>query len=1209
MALQQIIPILSDEDPEEKTDDHSEASHYSNDSLFHSVVLESADIQKDVESGASDNLAASEEKDTETAEDSDDLWDSRLPSNNSSEILITGKQSRLDELTVPEKAQWPLGRILAFGATFEEYQTLKERCLPELAPSLGYAVPYMKEHEEDNWQNRLDDAGWNAAMTLCDSIAKLQAEHQQGLAIARHKSMRMTDEEISRIMELSLIETLKKYRAYTQAVNILLNKHLSAFDFLYPHGVFDTEIAKAFFGSFALKRIQYCCDLDKFHQMRSSLQAKPVALKATLKEEASNKRTTVLNDWEHLKRYIEQQFDTQPFLGNIELDEKEYGLLIGYLEEMYERYKTEIGDQQYADKALCVGLVQIANRCSGVAYWPEVARAIGMHHYTDKMRKFFGQCFLYTMKTFRKATYTSSEFVDSIKLHTFVSNYGISRFFDFLYAYYDLDLGRNIDLADVEELRNLIISGNYFSRKQYILQQTIDALRLVPEVGLQRLKTYLHWIDDAYWTLGWKPDSEDRFACAFCSWCEQNEDFNGKWTIGNAARKHGKKMFSQPTLEMDRRRGILYLLLPVQKLPFQCDNEARWRILGKSEQTVSCEIIESVTCCTTDEKKIQLPMDELLDEMRLVFFCGSIEKKYTIQADCVRIFSEQGHLISGDHLTEGRTYFFSLPDEPIETEAEGSEQKMGPWLVSIRDLRNGETVLFPDHSLAIVGNEATEGLCGVSPAMDASVQDQEGTTYAIYPRLPHILLKTSEEQFALTRVWINDKSCQASSLKCQRFTPSERTKDIGYLLTLPNQTEEFAKYRVKIDVPGDGHSRKWQFCYWKNFSCVFMNGENPLPYWDAPRGSVSFNEEVLLNEKGLEKDPFANEYGFEIAPELSVLRLDIQHSDDQLVLQVPVCFWSVPGEAWKNQTYGNVWYKELPNDIDFLTTENEVTLFVDGDGLENEKGMRYVKKQGEESIHCDLLPIRHWLTHDRIKHTVYLRVGQKNYEFASVYCKSYFAAGRLEGNYQTNTLSGSFDIVGQGEYVVSILRNGKEIVSQIPLVNCCFEVQTALDSGNYTAIVYEAFEDEFGFDTLYDEIGREDTEILNPFDLTGACLYLKQVDTFCEKEVNLWLPEKHYKIEIQGKDEDKSSAYFGTMTAYDKSMVDLAVQVLFPNTHILDHCAVLFDDDGELQPFLYDYARKKIVQEEAPNLRRMERYRRYSVLEPQDTFTVVYDVR
>lgn len=341
-------------------------------------------------------------------------------------------------------------------------------------------------------------------------------------------------------------------------------------------------------------------------------------------------------------------------------------------------------------------------------------------------------------------------------------------------------------------------------------------------------------------------------------------------------------MFSQPTLEMDRKQGILYLLLPVQKLPFQCDNQAGWRIIGKSEQTVSCEIIESVTCCTTDEKRIQLPMDDLLSEIRLVFFNGSIEKKYTIPSDCVRIFSEQGHLISGDHLTEGRTYFFSLPDEPIETEAEGTDQRMGTWLISVRDLRNGETVLFPDHSLAIVGNEAEEGLCGVSPAPDAAIQDHDGTSYAIYPRVPHILLKTSDEQFALTRIWVNDMICPVTNLKYQRFTPTERTNDTGYLLSLPEQNEEFAIFRVKIDVPGDGHSRKWQFCYWKNFSCVFMNGDNPLPYWDVPRGSITFNEEAQLSAKGLKKDPFSNEYGFEVHPDLSELHFDIQDSGCQL---------------------------------------------------------------------------------------------------------------------------------------------------------------------------------------------------------------------------------------------------------------------------------------------------------------------------------------
>jgi len=50
---------------------------------------------------------------------------------------------------------------------------------------------------------------------------------------------------------------------------------------------------------------------------------------------------------------------------------------------------------------------------------------------------------------------------------------------------------------------------------QMILQQTIDALKLIPEASLNRMKTYLGWIDSAFWEQGWQPDHDDRFSRAF----------------------------------------------------------------------------------------------------------------------------------------------------------------------------------------------------------------------------------------------------------------------------------------------------------------------------------------------------------------------------------------------------------------------------------------------------------------------------------------------------------------------------------------------------------------------------------------------------------------------------------------------------------------------------------------------------------------------
>ena len=90
--------------------------------------------------------------------------------------------------------------------------------------------------------------------------------------------------------------------------------------------------------------------MEKIHKMRSYTQSKPVAFRATLKEEASNKRTRVLDDWGHLKKYLEEQFDTQPLLGNIELNDEEYNLLMKHLAQYY-RQLLLLGVKQQSNKA------------------------------------------------------------------------------------------------------------------------------------------------------------------------------------------------------------------------------------------------------------------------------------------------------------------------------------------------------------------------------------------------------------------------------------------------------------------------------------------------------------------------------------------------------------------------------------------------------------------------------------------------------------------------------------------------------------------------------------------------------------------------------------------------------------------------------------------------------------------------------------------
>ena len=77
-------------------------------------------------------------------------------------------------------------------------------------------------------------------------------------------------------------------------------------------------------------------------------------------------------------------------------------MLVDYLSSTYTT-KTPSNTGMGVDKLVCVALVQIALRCTGVAYWPVVAEAMGITQ-TPEMSAVLGKSFLRTMKQFKKAT-------------------------------------------------------------------------------------------------------------------------------------------------------------------------------------------------------------------------------------------------------------------------------------------------------------------------------------------------------------------------------------------------------------------------------------------------------------------------------------------------------------------------------------------------------------------------------------------------------------------------------------------------------------------------------------------------------------------------------------------------------------------------------------------------------------------------------------
>jgi hypothetical protein len=548
----------------------------------------------------------------------------------------------------------------------------------------------------------------------------------------------------------------------------------------------------------------------------------------------------------------------------------------------------------------------------------------------------------------------------------------------------------------------------------------------------------------------------------------------------------------------------------------------------------------------------------------------------------------------------------------METESEGIQQRFGPWNLQVVELQEGETVIFPDDTLAVVGSDAAEGVCGGHPVPGAVVRDKDADkSYPVYGQFPSFLLKVTEDQFAKTRLQINDRYLSVSDIQYRRLTLHERTTDTGYLMTMPTPRTPFSLCHININVPGDAHVRDWTFCYWPDFSYSFDNGKNALPYWDTPRGAVSIHTPIPMHGDGVEKNPNGTgEYGFEINAEPKPLSLNFDWNGEtwRLELEVPALAWRQEDAPWLTTPLGEIWHKDFPEAIDVRSQSSEVWLYVDRDGLQNGQSVCFKRRSDEKYVHCDLLALRQWFTRDRIMHSVNIHVDGKDVEFASVYCRSYLVSSRLEAHYANSEFHGSFEIIGRGNYSVTLLHDQEEVLTQVPVVDGAFTAQATLKSGLYSAIVYEELEDEFGFDVTWDEIGRENVKLLNPGDLTGASMTVKHLDTLNEKPEELGLRNGCYHIKLTGRTEGDGIAYTGNLqdTAGIKTQ-NLPVFVEYPDIDAIDHCRIYFLEDDEWVPFLYDYSQKRIVTQENRKMPFMERYRRYVALVPEDTFTVVYE--
>ena len=192
--------------------------------------------------------------DAQTADEADDFAEEK-----EAEVPCSFDKTadRLRSLRSSCCANWPLRRLLAFGAVQEEITRLIDGDNDTFSVFDQYtdqgAIP---DAEKYAWLERLEDQAWESAFEMCGAWQELLQKHSAASSIEHFRTSGISESVILAKTKVSSAEAQQLCRGFREAVLQWLNAWHAQLGFLYDHCILQTGKAEFFFGklTFAIVR-------------------------------------------------------------------------------------------------------------------------------------------------------------------------------------------------------------------------------------------------------------------------------------------------------------------------------------------------------------------------------------------------------------------------------------------------------------------------------------------------------------------------------------------------------------------------------------------------------------------------------------------------------------------------------------------------------------------------------------------------------------------------------------------------------------------------------------------------------------------------------------------------------------------------------------------------------------------------------------------
>ncbi len=898
-----------------------------------------------------------------------------------------------------------------------------------------------------------------------------------------------------------------------------------------------------------------------------------------------------------LFKRIYREIEKIKYIGDILINDAEYEILMHYLKRVMSDFSNL--RQRCDDPLLAVALVQVGIREYNGSFWSHISR-ICDRKLDGAKQGIIGGVFYETLIRHNKIHLEKSEFVNNILMHCFVTKHYADDFFEFIFAYYQYDLDRDLS-QHTKEMRERLIAcmrkAEDSPRAFRIKKGTADAATS-NELGCKiRIRNILKWIDTYLFEDVLPDKSPNRIAQFFCEWAKSSKRFRFEKNLVTGYGAKGKVRFRTPYIHFDRKEEQFYLVLPVQTVPLN-DNEESARLSWKVSYNDIVKEFDSETvntvigCRNIDKGYFPIESEDIFSKFRIELIKNENEtiKRFVVNSDSARFFDDEFDYFSGERLYEGAIYAFTHRGDVLTSDGFIScEKYLGLDFYSM-ELVKGNVVKKPDGKALFVGKNIVEGL-SLHNNLDGASVIYEGKSVPVYNNIPSLLIKVKASLLSGVLLIVNGERYRLDLKKVIVF--SGEADNVDYcLIDLGMYINCDGVYEVYVSIPSERHAREYLFAFLQGFEYEFVDA----PYIYKTQGEIK-----IIRQNSVTLQKHENVYSFEIKEETKFF--DVIVGEVKLSIIIPLFKWKFNFmDSWHIEAPEMLWHKDFPEKIYFQTAANNIFLCSDMISLDEDElqNIRCEYKAEIDSYVCDTRKIKSWLEVGMAIHNLSIEVYGSSFSFLSVVTRSILTNCVLKSDEEHDQLIIESSISGFSDCVVDIYRDGKKVADKLQLTYSGAKFKTQIFEGMFELVFFEYDDDEFDFGyAVYSEFARKSFTLKQKHNLLGKTIRINYItEGKCNQSIfsaTKYNFKNYLTVTLMQQDENETNIYYGKSQSSDNTLSGLDIQLEILDRKNFTKALVFFYDIEEeaYVDFMYDKYKRQLVIAEDLGLSRSEARKHY----------------